>query len=122
MTQSLMGRYQEYSRRKMIPFRTMVELGKIFKNFLYFILKCHQYQGLADLLMSFKFLHNFGETLGFDMESLPTLQSLHNALSHENAAEAEDELLSVITHLLVCAIEDPGIQLLQRTLQTFRKS
>lgn len=43
------------------------------------------------------------------MESLPTLQSLHNAISQENAIEAEDELLSVITHLLVCAIEDPGI-------------
>lgn len=43
------------------------------------------------------------------MESLPTLQSLHNAVSQENAVEAEDELLSVITHLLVCAIEDPGI-------------
>jgi hypothetical protein len=43
------------------------------------------------------------------MESLPTLQSLHNAISQENAVEAEDELLSVITHLLVCAIEDPGI-------------
>lgn len=66
-------------------------------------------QGFADLLMSFEFLHNFGETLGFDMESLPALQSLHNAISQENAAEAEDELLSVITHLLVCAIEDPGI-------------
>lgn len=66
-------------------------------------------QGFADLLMSFEFLHNFGETLGFDMESLPTLQSLHNAISQENAIEAEDELLSVITHLLVCAIEDPGI-------------
>lgn len=43
------------------------------------------------------------------MESLPALQSLHNAISQENAVEAEDELLSVITHLLVCAIEDPGI-------------
>lgn len=43
------------------------------------------------------------------MESLPTLQSLHNAISQENALEAEDELLSVITHLLICAIEDPGI-------------
>lgn len=66
-------------------------------------------QGFADLLMAFEFLHNFGETLGFDMESLPALQSLHNAISQENALEAEDELLSVITHLLVCAIEDPGI-------------
>lgn len=43
------------------------------------------------------------------MESLPSLQSLHNAITQENAVEAEEELLSVITHLLVCAIEDPGI-------------
>jgi hypothetical protein len=54
--------------------------------------------------MLFEFLHNFGETLGFDMESLPSLQSLHQALVSENAVEAEDELLSVMTHLLVCAI------------------
>uniref|UniRef100_A0A182SGD0 Bromodomain adjacent to zinc finger domain protein 2B n=1 Tax=Anopheles maculatus TaxID=74869 RepID=A0A182SGD0_9DIPT len=65
--------------------------------------------GYADLLMVFEFLHNFGETLGFDMESLPNLQSLHHALTAENAIDAEEELLSVMTHLLVCAIEDPGI-------------
>lgn len=39
-----------------------------------------------------------------DMESLPTLDSLHQALVSENAVEAEEELLSVMTHLLVCAI------------------
>lgn len=88
-------------------------------------------QALADLLMVFEFLHNFGETLGFgkkflnrkprmkflidcvsansDMDSLPSLQNLHLALTSEDAAEAEEELLSVISHLLVCAIEDPGI-------------
>lgn len=66
-------------------------------------------QGFADLLMSFEFLHNFGETLGFDMTSIPSLQSLHDALALDDAMDAEDELLSVITHLLVCAIEDPGI-------------
>lgn len=43
------------------------------------------------------------------MDSLPSLQSLHSALSSENAVEAEDEFLSVLTHLIVCAIEDPGI-------------
>jgi hypothetical protein len=43
------------------------------------------------------------------MDSLPSLQSLHNAITQENAVEAEEELLSVMTHLLVCAIEDPGI-------------
>lgn len=91
-------------------------------------------QALADLLMVFEFLHNFGETLGFgkfrtsnkplstsysvflvfhfrssDMDSLPSLQSLHLSLTCEDAAEPEEELLSVISHLLVCAIEDPGI-------------
>jgi hypothetical protein len=64
----------------------------------------------ADVLMVFEFLHNFGETLGFDMESLPTLDSLQQALMpNEHSSEAEEELFSVMTHLLVCAIEDPGI-------------
>lgn len=65
-------------------------------------------QAFADILMVFEFLHNFGETLGFDMDSLPTLLSLQQALLNESL-EAEEELLSVMTHLLVCAIEDPGI-------------
>lgn len=43
------------------------------------------------------------------MESLPSLQSLHQALTCEDAIEAEEELLSIISHLLVCAIEDPGV-------------
>lgn len=43
------------------------------------------------------------------MESLPSLQSLHLALTSEDSLEAEEELLSIISHLLVCAIEDPGV-------------
>lgn len=68
-------------------------------------------KAFADVLMVFEFLHNFGETLGFDMESLPTLENLQQALIYNdcNSSEAEEELLSVMTHLLVCAIEDPGI-------------
>nr|XP_022921301.1 bromodomain adjacent to zinc finger domain protein 2B isoform X3 [Onthophagus taurus] len=67
-------------------------------------------KAFADVLMVFEFLHNFGETLGFDMESLPTLDSLQQALLYNDASnEAEEELLSVMTHLIVCAIEDPGI-------------
>lgn len=42
------------------------------------------------------------------MESLPTLNSLQDALLNENE-EAEEELLSVITQLVICGIEDPGI-------------
>nr|XP_024218419.1 bromodomain adjacent to zinc finger domain protein 2B isoform X4 [Halyomorpha halys] len=65
-------------------------------------------QAFADTLMTFEFLHNFGETLGFDTESLPTLNSLQEALLGESE-EAEEELLSVITQLVICGIEDPGI-------------
>ncbi|CAB0030639.1 unnamed protein product [Trichogramma brassicae] len=64
-------------------------------------------KAFADIVMVFEFLHNFGETLGFDMDSLPSLKSLQAALLNDE--EAEEELLSVMTHLLVCAIEDPGI-------------
>ncbi|XP_072379907.1 bromodomain adjacent to zinc finger domain protein 2B isoform X1 [Diabrotica undecimpunctata] len=67
-------------------------------------------KAFGDLLMVFEFLHNFGETLGFDMESLPTLNSLQHALlPSKMSTEYEDELFSIMTHLLVCAIEDPGI-------------
>ena len=41
------------------------------------------------------------------MDSLPGLKSLQMALLNDE--EAEEEMLSVMTHLLVCAIEDPGI-------------
>ena len=41
------------------------------------------------------------------MDSLPSLSNLQAALLCDE--EAEEELLSVMTHLLVCAIEDPGI-------------
>ena len=57
--------------------------------------------------MLYKFLHTIGETLGFDMGSLPSLDSLQKALLYDS--EAEEELLSVTTHLLLCVIEGPGI-------------
>ena len=64
-------------------------------------------EAMANTLMIFEFLHNFGERLGFDMDSLPTLNELQ--LAWLNEPEAEEELLSVLIHLLVCAIDDPGI-------------
>ena len=64
-------------------------------------------EAFANVLMIHEFLNNFGETLGFDMESLPTLDSLHAGLL--NDVDSEEEVLSVIIHLVVCAIEDPGI-------------
>ncbi|CAG4958104.1 unnamed protein product [Parnassius apollo] len=66
-------------------------------------------QAMADLLQVYEFINNFGQTLGFDVESLPSLQTLQCALLAECSADAEDELLQVLTQLLVCAIEDPGI-------------
>jgi hypothetical protein len=46
------------------------------------------------------------------MGSLPTLNSLQLALLNDD--NSEDELMSVVCHLLVCAIEDPGIPHPQR--------
>lgn len=46
------------------------------------------------------------------MDSLPSLNSLQLALLQDN--ESEEEILSVLSHLLVCAIEDPGIPNSQR--------
>ncbi len=42
-----------------------------------------------------------------DMDSLPTLSTLQAAML--NDPDTEEELLSVMIHLLVCAIDDPGI-------------
>ncbi len=64
-------------------------------------------KAFADVLMLYKFLHTLGETLGFDMGSLPSLDSLQKALLYDS--EAEEELLSVTTHLLLCVIKGPGI-------------
>ncbi|XP_059099037.1 bromodomain adjacent to zinc finger domain protein 2B-like [Tigriopus californicus] len=64
-------------------------------------------EAYANVLMVYEFLHNFGGRLGFDTESLPTLSDLQAALL--NDPEAEEELLSVLIHLVVCAIDDPGI-------------
>ncbi|XP_038217570.1 bromodomain adjacent to zinc finger domain protein 2B-like [Zerene cesonia] len=66
-------------------------------------------QAFADLLQTYEFLNNFGQALGFDMESLPTLDTLQQGLIPDYNQDAEDELISVLTRLLVLAIEDPGI-------------
>ena len=72
-------------------------------------------EAFANILMVFEFLHNFGETLGFDMESLPTMTSFQAALLNEDT-ETEEELLSIMSHLVVCAIEDPGVPMPLKTL------
>lgn len=45
------------------------------------------------------------------MESLPTLQSLQLAIGGNCGSEPEDELLSVMTHLLVCAIGENALNI-----------
>ena len=49
------------------------------------------------------------------MESLPTMTSFQAALLNEDP-DSEEELLSVISHLVVCAIEDPGVPYPKTTL------
>ncbi|CAB3241680.1 unnamed protein product [Arctia plantaginis] len=66
-------------------------------------------QAMADLLQAYEFIHNFGQTLGFDMETIPTLNTFQMALLPDCSVEAEEELIQVLTQLLVTAIEDPGI-------------
>ena len=71
-------------------------------------------EAFANVLMIYEFLHNFGETLGFDMESLPTMDSLQAAFLYDQ--EAEEELVSVVIHLVVVGIEDPGIPFFNKQL------
>ncbi|OTF81348.1 toutatis-like protein, partial [Euroglyphus maynei] len=65
-------------------------------------------KAFADLLMVYEFLYNFGETIGFDVDSLPTLNSLMKSLLNLDS-DAEEELMSIVNHLVICAIEDPGM-------------
>ncbi|CAH0404305.1 unnamed protein product [Chilo suppressalis] len=66
-------------------------------------------QAFADILQVYEFIHNFGQTLGFDMDNIPSLNTFQMALLPDCCSDAEDELIQVLTQLLVCAIEDPGI-------------
>ncbi|KAJ8707129.1 hypothetical protein PYW08_011263 [Mythimna loreyi] len=66
-------------------------------------------QAMADILQVYEFIHNFGQTLGFDMDAIPTLNTFQMALLPDCSVEAEEELLQVLTQLLITAIEDPGI-------------
>lgn len=65
-------------------------------------------KAFADSLMIYEFLYNFGDTIGFDIETLPNLNTLMMSLLNLDK-EAEEELLSIVKHLLSCAIEDPGL-------------
>jgi len=51
------------------------------------------------------------------MESLPSVSNLQKAFLHVD--ENEEELLSVLSHLLVCAVEDPGLNSPNKHLTAF---
>ncbi|XP_064595320.1 bromodomain adjacent to zinc finger domain protein 2B-like isoform X3 [Liolophura sinensis] len=65
-------------------------------------------QALADCIMVLEFLNNFGEALGFDSTSMPNLDTLQKGLMNDNEDDVE-ELMSIITHLVQFAIDDPGV-------------
>ncbi|XP_052805441.1 bromodomain adjacent to zinc finger domain protein 2B-like isoform X3 [Mya arenaria] len=65
-------------------------------------------EAFADCLMSLEFMHNFAKPLGFDDESLPTLCSLQDAVCCKTEEDGE-EYLSLVTHLLRYALDDPGV-------------
>ncbi|XP_077561905.1 bromodomain adjacent to zinc finger domain protein 2B-like isoform X6 [Haemaphysalis longicornis] len=61
----------------------------------------------ANLLMVREFLHNFGETLHFEVDKIPSLNHLQLGLINHDR-KSEQHLLTVVQHLLACAIHDPG--------------
>ncbi|KAH3703124.1 hypothetical protein DPMN_078153 [Dreissena polymorpha] len=69
---------------------------------------CVDGAAMADCLMSLEFMHNFAKPLGFDSDSLPTLRSLQDAVCCKTEEDAE-EFLSLVTHLLRYALDDPGV-------------
>ncbi|UYV69171.1 hypothetical protein LAZ67_6002647 [Cordylochernes scorpioides] len=72
-------------------------------------LSCRRLSGepFSKLLMVFEFIYNFGETLGFDVSQLPGLTTLQEGILNVEP-KAEEDLLLVLQHLLVCVIDDQG--------------
>ncbi|XP_022816872.1 bromodomain adjacent to zinc finger domain protein 2B isoform X5 [Spodoptera litura] len=66
-------------------------------------------QAMADLLQAYEFLYNFGEALGFDMETMPTLNTLQMGILGDCSEETEEEFIQVVSQLLIVAVEDPGV-------------
>lgn len=59
---------------------------------------CLEPGAFSNLLQIYEFLNTFGETLGFDMDSLPDLESLLKGFI--NQQENEEELQSILIHLI----------------------
>lgn len=63
-------------------------------------------KAFADLLMSYEFLFNFGETVGLELKQVPDINTLQIGLLNLDSW-AEDQLISILHHLCVFAIKDP---------------
>ncbi|XP_013395978.1 bromodomain adjacent to zinc finger domain protein 2B-like [Lingula anatina] len=61
----------------------------------------------ADCLMVVEFLHNFGNALGLDKDSIPSLNTIQMGMLNDE--EELEEVLSLMTHLLKFALDDPGV-------------
>ncbi|XP_067687467.1 bromodomain adjacent to zinc finger domain protein 2B-like isoform X8 [Haliotis asinina] len=62
----------------------------------------------ADCLMAIEFMHNFGDALGLDKDSIPTMKILQNALMNDNDEDME-EFLCLMSHLVRFGLDDPGV-------------
>lgn len=65
-------------------------------------------KAFSDVLMVYEFLHNFGDVIGLESDSLPSLNSFQLALLNMEES-AEEEILTILRHLLRTAIESPGL-------------
>lgn len=63
-------------------------------------------KAFADLLMSYEFLFNFGETVGLELKEIPDINTLQLGLLNLNTW-AEDQFISVLYHLCMFAVKDP---------------
>ncbi|KAJ8307462.1 hypothetical protein KUTeg_015546 [Tegillarca granosa] len=54
---------------------------------------------LADLLMVLEFLHNFGDALGFDEETLPSMKSLQDGVTGKTEEDSEEYMSLAVTRL-----------------------
>ncbi|XP_077993528.1 bromodomain adjacent to zinc finger domain protein 2B-like isoform X2 [Glandiceps talaboti] len=62
----------------------------------------------ADCLMVLEFLHNFGESLGLDLEDdVPTLETLQDGLLNDE--DSYSEVVTLVIQLLNLTLTDPGL-------------
>ena len=63
-------------------------------------------KAFADLLMSYEFLFNFGETVGLELRQISDINTLQLGLLNLDI-KSEDQLIAIMHHLCMFAIKDP---------------